>query len=136
MAAEDLVERLRKAVDAHDIESLVGCFAGDYRNEWPAHPGRGFVGSEQVRTNWTRMFAGVPDMTARVLRCVVDGDAVWSEWEMGGHRPDGAPQLLRGVIVFGVADEQFAWGRFYLEPVDEGAEGIDAAVGRVVGEER
>lgn len=136
MDACDLVERLRRAVDAHDIEAVVACFTPDYRNETPAHPGRGFAGHDQVRTNWTRIFAGVPDITATVLRTAVDGEVVWSEWELGGHRPDGRPQALRGVIIFGAASDGFAWARFYLEPVDAGEGGVDAAVGRIVEEAR
>jgi len=55
----ELVERLRQSVDAHDLDAVVACFTDDYRNETPAHPGRGFEGREQVRTNWQRIFAGV-----------------------------------------------------------------------------
>jgi limonene-1,2-epoxide hydrolase len=132
MDPSELVERLRQAVDDHDLEALVSCFAPDYRNDTPAHPGRGFEGTEQVRTNWSRIFAGVPDVNAEVLRTAVRGAEVWSEWEMRGTRPDGSPHLMRGVIIFGVADDRFAWARFYLEPVETGAGGVDAAVGRIV----
>lgn len=127
-----LVERLRQAVDAHDLDAVVDCFTPDYRNETPAHPGRGFAGSDQVRTNWQRIFAGVRDISAEVLRTAIDGDAVWSEWEMRGTRPDGEPHLMRGVIVFGVADRRAAWARFYLEPVDTGEGGVDAAISTIV----
>jgi ketosteroid isomerase-like protein len=125
-----VVERLRQATDDHDIEALVDCFAEAYRNETPAHPDRGFVGRDQVRTNWERIFAGVPDIRANVLRTVVDGDVVWSEWEMSGTRRDGESQLMRGVIIFGITGEQASWARFYLEPVDTGDD-VNAAVGRV-----
>jgi ketosteroid isomerase-like protein len=128
----ELVDRLRRAVDDHDVDAVVDCFTADYRNETPAHPGRGFEGREQVRTNWERIFAGVSDITAEVLRTSVDGDAVWSEWEMRGTRPDGQPHLMRGVIIFGVADGRAAWARFYLEPVDPGEGGVDAAVSTIV----
>jgi ketosteroid isomerase-like protein len=127
-----LIERLRTAVDDHDLEALVDCFALDYRNETPAHPERGFEGQEQVRTNWGRIFTGVPDITAEVTSTAVDGDAIWSEWEMRGTRPDGQPHLMRGVIIFGVQDERAAWARFYLEPVDAGEGGVDAAISRIV----
>jgi hypothetical protein len=128
-----VVERLRRATDDHDIEALVACFAETYRNETPAHPDRSFVGREQVRTNWERIFAGVPDIRASVVRSVVDGATVWSEWEMSGTRRDGEPQLMRGVIIFGVDGAEFSWARFYLEPVDAGDD-VNAAVGRLVAE--
>lgn len=132
MHPSELLERLHGAVDAHDIEAVVSCFASGYRNETPAHPARSFVGRDQVRTNWSRIFAGIPDVRADVARSAVDGEVVWSEWELRGHRPDGAVQVLRGVIIFGVADDTFAWARFYLEPVDTGDRGVDAAVGAIV----
>ena len=113
MEPRKLLERLRRAVDDHDIEALVDCFAPSYRNETPAHPGRSFEGAEQVRANWSRIFAGVPDVAAEVVRTAVDGDVVWSEWEMRGTRPDGAPHLMRGVIVFGVD----ASGRLRVVPL-------------------
>lgn len=109
------------------------CFAADYRNETPAHPARGFRGSEQVRRTWQQIFHAVPDVTAQVLRCAVDGDTVWSEWEMRGTRSDGAAHLMRGVIVFGVAAGRAVWARFYLEPVHLGGGGVDVAVRATVG---
>ncbi|MEY2438364.1 MAG: hypothetical protein QOF97_3200 [Acidimicrobiaceae bacterium] len=131
-----VVERIRAATDAHDLEALVECFAESYRNETPAHPGRGFDGRRQVRQNWERIFAGVPDIRADVLRMTVDDGVVWSEWVMRGTRPDGVAHLMRGVIIFGINDDHAEWARFYLEPVDAGDDGIDGAVGRVVAEPR
>ena len=127
-----LLERLRHAVDDHDLDALVDCFASDYRNVTPAHPGRGFEGRDQVRANWQQLFAGVPDITADVVRNAVDGQDVWSEWEMRGTRRDGQPHLMRGVIVFAVIDARFASARFYLEPVDPGEGGVDAAIRTIV----
>lgn len=129
-----VVERLRKAVDDHDLDALVSCFAENYRNETPVHPGRGFEGHEQVRTNWQRIFAGVPDIRAELLRTAVDGDRVWSEWEMRGTRHDGIAHIMRGVVIFEVADDRATSARFYLEPVDAGDDGVNGAIGRAVGD--
>jgi ketosteroid isomerase-like protein len=131
MDGHELLERLRVAVNGHDLEAVVACFTDDYVNETPAHPARGFAGRDQVRTNWERIFAGVPDVAATIVRAAVDGEVVWSEWELTGTRVDGVPQTLRGVNVFGVRGDQFGWARFYLEPVDIGDDGVDAAVGRI-----
>jgi ketosteroid isomerase-like protein len=130
--AAALVERLLKATNEHDVEGVVACFAADYRNETPAHPERSFVGNDQVRKNWTQIFAAVPDVTAQVLRCTVDGETVWTEWEHRGTRPDGSPHVMRGVVIFGITDGRAAWARFYLEPVQEGAGNVDEAVRRQV----
>jgi ketosteroid isomerase-like protein len=61
------------AVNDHDLDALVACFAPDYVNETPARPQRGFRGREQVRRNWTQIFAGVPDIRAAVPRYATDG---------------------------------------------------------------
>ena len=128
-----VVERLLAAINAHDLEAMVACFADDYVNEWPAHPQRGFRGREQVRRNWSQLFAGVPDLGARLPRMTVDGDTVWTEWDISGTRRDGAAFLMRGVAIFGVAGGHLAWVRFYLEPVEETSGDVDAHTRRVVG---
>jgi ketosteroid isomerase-like protein len=131
-SAGALVERLSRATNAHDLDALAACFAEDYRNDTPVHPARGFQGRAQVRQNWQQIFAAVPDITATV-RWVADEHTVWSEWEMAGTRLDGSPHLMRGVVIFGEAHGQATWARFYLEPVDSGTGGVDAAVRRQTG---
>jgi hypothetical protein len=123
-----LVQRLAQATNDHDIEALVACFASGYRNETPAHPERGFTGRDQVRANWSQIFAAIPDLSCEVLGYVVEGERVWSEWEHRGTRPDGTPHLMRGVIIFGVANGLADWARFYLEPVQANAGTVDQAV--------
>jgi len=123
-----IVQRLRQATNDHDLDALAGCFAVNYRNETPAHPERSFAGRDQVRKNWTQIFAAVPDVHAEVLRCVEDGDTVWSEWEHRGTRPDRSAHVMRGVVIFGVEGGLVSWARFYLEPVQDGGGGVDEAV--------
>jgi len=121
-----VIERLVRALNEHDIERVVACFAQDYALEAPAHPMRSFRGTEQVRRNWTQIFATVPDISTRVLRSVVDGDAVWTEMEMSGNRRDGGTLLMRGVFIFGVAAGQVRWGRMFLEPVEQSSGDMNA----------
>ena len=123
-----VIERLRDATNAHDLEAIVACFAPDYRNETPLHPARGFVGRDQVRRNWSQILAAIPDVSTEIVASVSPGDTVWSEWEHRGTRADGSAHLMRGVIVFGVRDGMIATARFFLEPVDETGDGVDAAV--------
>src|SRR2546423_11840371 len=111
--------RLHDAVNRHDVDRLVGCFAPNLVNETPAHPERSFRGRDQVRTNWAQIFAAVPNLEAEIVGSATHGDSVWTEWEMRGTRLDGARHLMRGVSIFRVAGEAFASVRFYLEPVDE-----------------
>ena len=128
-----MLERLITATNAHDLDGLADCFTPGYVNETPAHPTRGFVGREQVRANWQQIFAAVPDLQATVLRSAVAADAVWAEMEMSGVRRDGTQHLMRGVSIFGVVDGRAAWSRFYLEPVQQGGPGINAAVASQLG---
>ncbi len=127
-----VVQRLERATNEHDLEALVGCFAPDYRNETPAHPERGFTGQDQVRANWSQIFSAIPDLTCEVLACTVEGHTAWSEWEHRGTRPDGTPHLMRGVIIFGIAEGRIFSARFYLEPVQADAGTVDDAVRRQV----
>jgi ketosteroid isomerase-like protein len=133
MAPSDVIDRLVEATNAHDLDGLAACFSDDYRLHMPAHPSRDFRGREQVRRNWAQIFTFVPDITVEVVHRAVDGDAVWTEWEMRGTRPDGARHLMRGVIVFGVIGDVVGWARFYVEPVDAGDSTIDDAVREQVG---
>ena len=117
-------ERVCEATNSHDIERVVACFTEDYVNEMPAHPARGFRGRDQVRRNWTQIFAAVPDLHSEILRSDQAGDTVWSEWEMRGTRKDGARHLMRGVMIFTVEGDRASGVRFYLEPVEQ--DGVDA----------
>src|SRR3981081_4937798 len=90
------LRRLQEAIGNRDLEAVVACFSPTYRNETPAHPERSFSGGDQVRQNWTQIFAAIPDLSVGVLRLATDGDVVWSEWEHRGTRPDGSPHLMRG----------------------------------------
>ena len=128
-----VIDRLLAAINAHELEAMVSCFAEDYTNETPVHPPRGFRGQEQVRTNWSQIFAAVPNIQARVARSSVDGDTLWTEWEIAGDRADGARFLMRGVVIFSVADDTIASARFYLEPVEDTSGDVDAHTRRVTG---
>jgi len=128
-----VIDRLVGAVNGHDLEGLVSCFAEDYVNETPVHPQRGFRGSDQVRTNWAQIFAGVPDMKAAVLRRAESDGQVWTEWDMSGSRgEDGGPFLMRGVVIFGIRADVISSARFYLEPAEEASGDVDAHTRRVV----
>ncbi len=128
-----VIDRLVDATNERDIDALVACFAEDYVNETPVHPERGFRGNEQVRHNWTQIFAAVPDNTARVLRRAVDGDTVWTEWEMSGTRRDGVAAEMRGVVIFVVDAGAIRSAHFYLEPVERTSGDVNANVDRVTG---
>jgi hypothetical protein len=43
-----ILEQRREALNSHDARRLAALFAPDYRSSQPAHPNRGFGGSQQV----------------------------------------------------------------------------------------
>ncbi|WP_205660841.1 nuclear transport factor 2 family protein [Amycolatopsis vastitatis] len=128
-----VAERICRATSEHDLDALAACFSSEYQSVWPIHPARGFGGVDQVRRNWEQIFAGVPDVRTEVVNSVVSGDEVWSEWEFSGNRRDGEPFLMRGVVILRVSGERATLARFYLEPVDDTADEVNAAVRRLIG---
>ena len=128
-----VVTRLRDAMNGHDLEAFLECFHEDYRSEQPVHPGRGFGGRDQVRTNWSAIFSGVPDFAADLVSHCQSGDQEWSEWRWRGTRQDGSVVDMAGVIIAGVRDGRIEWGRLYVEPLEQAQETIDEAVQRMAG---
>ena len=124
-----VLNRLLAAMNAHDLDAFVACFAPGYRSEQPAHPGRAFEGSDKVRENWASVFAGVPDLGAELLLSATTDEGVEiGEWRWQGTHTDGSPFAMRGVIVLGIEAEQIAWGRLYMEPVEDDGADIDRMV--------
>jgi ketosteroid isomerase-like protein len=122
------MERLQTAQNQHDLESFLDCFDPDYQSEQPVHPDRAFSGREQVRKNWSALFTSIPDFHSELLRTADDGDMGWAEWHWSGRNTDGTQFEMRGVTIFGIRDNRVAWGRLYMEPVEEAGPGIDAVV--------
>jgi ketosteroid isomerase-like protein len=124
-----LLERMRAALDAHDLDTFVDFFREDYVGERPRHPGSPMSTREDVRTNWAEVISDVPDLHVEVLAAVEDGNTIWSEWRAYGTARTGAMLELRGVIIFGVQDDQVAWSRMYLEPVEQEGLTLDEIAG-------
>jgi hypothetical protein len=120
---QTVLERLQAAMNQHDLEAMLECFDPDYRSEQPLHSNRGFDGKEQVRKNWSAILGSFPDFEAELLGHAASDGTVWSEWRW---RATGLN--MAGVTLFGVREGRIVWGRLYMEPVEEGGEGIDEAV--------
>ena len=56
--AVSVLARLERATNAHDLNALVACFAPDYQNDTPAHPGAQLHGPR----------AGQPELGADLRR--------------------------------------------------------------------
>jgi ketosteroid isomerase-like protein len=125
---EALIRRFHGAMNDHDVEAVVSCGADDYLSEQPAHADRNFMGTEQVRKNWTELFRGVPDFKSDLLSYAVAGEIAWTEWRWHGARIDGGVFDMRGVIIFLVRQGRFSRGCLYMEPVTAAGAGIDSFV--------
>ena len=127
---------IAEAMNAHDIDTFVALFAPDYDSRQPAHPDRAFTGSDQVRANWSSIFAGVPDFHAELVASATAGGTEWSEWRWSGTQAGGDRLEMAGVMVCGVQDGAIAWARLYVEPVEQGGADIDATVRSMSGRDR
>jgi ketosteroid isomerase-like protein len=124
-----IVDTMLSVLNAHDLDGFVSLFAPDYRSEQPAHPNRAFTGSDQVRENWSGVFSGIPDFRAElVLTTTTDDGVEISEWRWSGTHTDGGAFEMRGVTVLGIENERIAWGRLYMEPLEQNGADIDEMV--------
>ncbi len=128
-----LITRLREATNNHDLEALADCFHPDYDSEFPAHPERAFRGRQQMRENWSGIFASLPNLKSTLVRSASNQGTAWAEWEWQGTRVDGVPVTLKGVTIQEVRDGRVAWTRLYMEPVRTPLPGEDAGLGQLLG---
>lgn len=121
-----------EAVNNHDVEAIAACFATDYQDIEPAHPTRKVTGGrEDVRKNFGIVVRSMPDLRLELLRIAEDAVTAWSELDWSGTRRDGSREHMRGVSIFGIPDGQIAWGRIYLESVEEDGIDIEERVRRI-----
>jgi len=112
-----VIERIRAAINRHDLDALMECFDEDVRSEQPTRPERGFRGRDELRGYWEQVLGGSGDFQAKLLRCAGSGDTAWAEWCWHGERADGTPFARAGVTVYGLRRDRIAWMRLYMEPI-------------------
>ena len=54
-----VLARLHRAMNDHDLEGFLANIHDDYASEQPAHPERAFAGRAQVQENWAAMFIDI-----------------------------------------------------------------------------
>jgi len=112
-----VLERMIQALNRHDLDAMVACFAPDYRSEQPFHPELNFTGQAGVRKNWSFFFKTIPDIQVEILNEVEEGDTVWAELHYHGTQTDGKKYTMRGVALFGIQVDQITWARLYINPI-------------------
>jgi ketosteroid isomerase-like protein len=129
MAADgSVVDKLQEAINSHQLDVLAELFTEDVVSEQPAHPDRGFRGLAQLRENWSRIFAGVPDLDARAVRTARSGDDAWVEWAWSGTGADQNPFAMRGVTILGSESDRISRVTFYMEPVQRDGLAVGEAI--------
>lgn len=112
--AQSLIEQIRSAINAHDLDAFLDRFDEDYQSEQPLHPERSFRGREGVRRNWSANLARVPDLRWDLVDACFSADAAWCEWRWHGIRPDGRRFDVQGVVIYGIEDGRIVRGRLYM----------------------
>lgn len=80
-----VLARLERALNAHDLELVVGCFDEQVVSEQPVHPSRSFRGRAQIEKNWSQLLAAFRDPVG------VDDDRIcWVRFYMEPVEQDGA----------------------------------------------
>ena len=129
----DPVDRFYEALKRKDRELLRGCIHPDFEMIVPQKPARGFKSGEQEVKNIEYLFETQPEFVVTVLRKVIDGDEVWTESHLE------APELeMAAVTIWKVdrATDTLIGGRYYSEPVQRDAPGIDEFMQSLGGEGR
>jgi ketosteroid isomerase-like protein len=126
-----LLEAMRAALDAHDLDAYVDYFHDDFVGERPRHPGGDVTGRAEVRDSWAEIIGDVPDLRAEIPAAVQDGATIWSEWRIFGTARSGSLTEIRGVMIFGTRDGRVAWARTYLEPVEQAGKSLAQLIGEV-----
>jgi ketosteroid isomerase-like protein len=94
------IEKFTAAFDAKDVDAIMAAMTPDCVFEDTAPPdGRRHVGTEAVRTAWTKLFAGSPEGVFTTEEVIDAGERVVTRWRYdfdGGH--------VRGVDVFRLRD--------------------------------
>ena len=123
-----VIERLRNAMNQHELKEFLACIDPAYRSDQPVHPNRGFDGRDQVEKNWTAIFEAMADFHAELLGTATDGNALWAEWHWTGTRAGDSPLDVRGVTIFACENGLIVSGRLYMQQVERDGERIDETV--------
>jgi hypothetical protein len=88
----------------------------------PQRPGRGFKGREQELKNMRFLFETYPDLYVQLLRKARSGSEVWTETAI---KASGLNMAVVAIWSIDGDTDTLLGGRFYSEPVQNDAPGID-----------
>jgi hypothetical protein len=95
LPVEDAVERQVRAYNAHDLDAFIDCYADGVVVE-DADGGAVMKGREEMRQQYGKVFAAMPNLHAEIVQRIRVGSYVVDEERVSG-RPDGR---LRAVAIY------------------------------------
>jgi hypothetical protein len=119
MPIENTIEKLVKAWNDQDVETIVATFAEDGSYHEPAGPdsfGRTHTGPEAIRRALHRVFAAFPD--GEIIPdgpLVVAGEHAHCEWFFDWTEKNGEKRRVRGVDIFTFKDDKLKHKSAYLK---------------------
>ena len=109
------------AINAHDVDAIMGFFADDCVMEMPRGSGPGgrrLAGKEQVREGIRSRLEGIPDIHYGDDRHWVCGDRGVSEWTIRGTQATGERIEVRGCDLFEFKDGRISRKDSYWKIID------------------
>ena len=107
-----LLERFNRALNAHDVESMMALMNDDcvFENTYPPPDGERLIGQADVGDFWRKFFADAPTANLRIEELITAGDRAFGRWVYSwgeGH--------VRGVDIFRVEDGKIAEKLSYVK---------------------
>lgn len=102
MPADETMQALLDAFNAHDLDAIMAFFTDDCVFETPR--GQRLSGKSQVREGFRARFDGIPDIHYGDARHFAAGDRGASEWTIRGTTSSGEPIEVRGCDLFEFTD--------------------------------
>ena len=99
----DTLERLFKAFNAHDADSVMACFSPDavfYAAAGTEPNGRCLSSPEAIRAAFVSVWTDLPDVQWHVRRSRIIGDEAVTEWLFTGTRKDDSRIEAEGLDLF------------------------------------
>lgn len=118
----DPADRFFDAINRGDMDALATVIHPDFEMIVPQKPARGFKGKVQEVANIRYLCESHPELVLTVLRKVRDGNEIWTETEL--HAP-GLEMAAVTIWTVDPASDTLVAGRYYSEPVQHDAPGID-----------
>lgn len=115
---DSLVKRYRSAIEGHDIETLLDCYAPDIEH---VNPSRTLVGIDRLRVHWEDFYRTYSYVQVTVLEQAIGQDVICQELEVTATRfptdssPSGQTFTMREAEVLKVRGGRISSVHMYMD---------------------